>query len=82
MYGFIPVDRSPGLWGGYAEYQYLGPDAMVLRVPDGPYVRNDSGCYEGAAIPVHYDPMISKLVVWGEDRARALARAGGDEPRR
>jgi acetyl-CoA carboxylase biotin carboxylase subunit len=45
-----------------------------LRVPDGPYVRNDSGCYEGAEIPVHYDPMISKLVVWGEDRASALAR--------
>ncbi len=45
-----------------------------LRVPDGPYVRNDSGCYEGAEIPVHYDPMISKLVVWGEDRATAVAR--------
>jgi len=45
-----------------------------LRVPDGPYIRNDSGCYEGAEIPVHYDPMISKLVVWGDDRARAVAR--------
>ena len=45
-----------------------------MRVPDGPYVRNDSGCYEGAEIPVHYDPMISKLVVWGEDRPRALDR--------
>jgi acetyl-CoA carboxylase biotin carboxylase subunit len=45
-----------------------------LRVPDGPYVRNDSGCYEGAEIPVHYDPMISKLVVWGENRAQAIAR--------
>ena len=45
-----------------------------LRVPDGPYIRNDSGCYEGAEIPVHYDPMIGKLVVWGEDRPRALAR--------
>jgi acetyl-CoA carboxylase biotin carboxylase subunit len=45
-----------------------------LRVPDGPYVRNDAGCYEGAEIPVHYDPMISKLVVWGEDRPRAIAR--------
>jgi acetyl-CoA carboxylase biotin carboxylase subunit len=45
-----------------------------LRVPDGPYVRNDSGCYEGAEIPVHYDPMISKLVVWGEDRRTAVAR--------
>jgi acetyl-CoA carboxylase biotin carboxylase subunit len=45
-----------------------------LRVPDGPYIRDDSGCYEGAEIPVHYDPLISKLVVWGEDRSRALAR--------
>src|SRR5450432_1222725 len=45
-----------------------------LRVPDGPYVRNDSGCYEGAEIPVHYDPMISKLVVWAEDRRTAVAR--------
>jgi len=45
-----------------------------LRVPDGPYVRNDSGCYEGAEIPVHYDPMISKLVVWGETRAQAISR--------
>jgi alcohol dehydrogenase len=35
MYGFISVDREPGLWGGYAEYQYLAPDSMVLRVPDG-----------------------------------------------
>ena len=35
MYGFIPVDRDPGLWGGYAEYQYLAPDSMVLAVPTG-----------------------------------------------
>ena len=33
MYGFIPVDRKPALWGGYAEYQYLAPDSMVLPVP-------------------------------------------------
>jgi len=45
-----------------------------LRIPDGPYIRNDSGCYEGADIPVHYDPMISKLVVWGEDRKTAVSR--------
>lgn len=35
MYGFIPVGREPGLWGGYAEYQYLAPDSMVLPVPAG-----------------------------------------------
>ena len=34
MYGFISVDREPGLWGGYAEYQYLARDSMVLPVPD------------------------------------------------
>jgi len=34
MYGFIPVDREPGLWGGYAQYQYLAPDSMLLPVPD------------------------------------------------
>ncbi|MDA3660146.1 zinc-dependent alcohol dehydrogenase [Mycobacterium xenopi] len=35
MYGFIPADREPGLWGGYAEYQYLAADSMVLPVPAG-----------------------------------------------
>lgn len=34
MYGFIDVGRAPGLWGGYAEYQYLAPDSMVLSLPD------------------------------------------------
>lgn len=33
MYGFIPVDTAPGLWGGYAERQYLAPDSMLLPVP-------------------------------------------------
>ena len=62
----------------YAEdpVKFLPSPGLIthLRVPDGPYVRNDAGCYEGAEIPVHYDPMISKLVVWGEDRAAAVAR--------
>ncbi len=34
MYGFIDVAKAPGLWGGYAEHQYLAPDSLVLRVPD------------------------------------------------
>jgi alcohol dehydrogenase len=33
MYGFIDVDKSPGLWGGYATHLYLAPDAMLLPVP-------------------------------------------------
>jgi acetyl-CoA carboxylase biotin carboxylase subunit len=62
----------------YAEdpVKFLPSPGLIthLRVPDGPYIRNDAGCYEGAEIPVHYDPMISKLVVWGEDRRTALSR--------
>jgi alcohol dehydrogenase len=34
MYGYISVDTPPGLWGGYAQCQYLGPDAILHRVPD------------------------------------------------
>jgi len=35
MYGFIDVEKSPGLWGGYATHLYLAPDAMLLPVPSG-----------------------------------------------
>ena len=35
MYGFVPVATAPGLWGGYAEHQYLAPDTMLLPVPAG-----------------------------------------------
>ncbi len=33
MYGLMSVDRDSGLWGGYAEYQYLAPDSMLVPVP-------------------------------------------------
>ena len=33
MYGYVPVDRAPGLWGGYAQYQYLAPDSMLCPLP-------------------------------------------------
>jgi 3-methylcrotonyl-CoA carboxylase alpha subunit len=39
-------------------------------------VRIDSGVREGDAISPFYDPMIAKLIVWGADRAQALARMG------
>ncbi|MCX8005049.1 MAG: ATP-grasp domain-containing protein, partial [Burkholderiaceae bacterium] len=37
-------------------------------------VRIDSGVAAGDAISPHYDPMIAKLIVWGENRDQALAR--------
>jgi alcohol dehydrogenase len=33
MYGFVDIERAPGLWGGYAEHQYLAPDSMLVPVP-------------------------------------------------
>jgi acetyl-CoA carboxylase biotin carboxylase subunit len=45
-----------------------------LRTPAGPWVRDDSGFYEGATVPPNYDPLISKLSVWAPDRASALAK--------
>ncbi len=35
MYGFQAAAVPPGLWGGYATHQYLGPDSMLLPVPAG-----------------------------------------------
>src|SRR5262245_15969577 len=44
-----------------------------LRWPEqGPAVRVDTGVRQGDEISVHYDPMIAKLIVWGEDRAAAV----------
>ncbi len=45
-----------------------------LRLPEGFGIRNDCGVYEGAEIPIHYDPLIAKLIVWGEDRPEAIRR--------
>jgi len=47
---------------------------VALRVPDGPGVRDDSGVYEGWEVPVHYDPLISKLIVWAGSRPEAIQR--------
>jgi acetyl-CoA carboxylase biotin carboxylase subunit len=45
-----------------------------LRLPGGPGVRNESGVEQGGEVPVHYDPLMSKLVVWAQDRETAMAR--------
>jgi len=57
------------------------PDAVQFKrnaddnnVHDPAPVRIDAGVRAGDAISPHYDPMIAKLIVWGQDRAQALAR--------
>ncbi len=42
--------------------------------PLGLGVRTDGYMYEGFEIPIFYDPMISKLIVWGESRQEAIMR--------
>jgi acetyl-CoA carboxylase biotin carboxylase subunit len=56
--GFLP---SPGL-------------IRSFRVPGGPFVRLDSGVFEGAKVPIYYDPIIAKLIVWDETRPLAIKR--------
>ncbi|MEO8357081.1 MAG: acetyl-CoA carboxylase biotin carboxylase subunit [Chloroflexota bacterium] len=43
-------------------------------LPTGPGVRVDTGVYPGFEITPFYDPMIAKLIVWGETRAQAILR--------
>jgi acetyl-CoA carboxylase biotin carboxylase subunit len=50
-----------------------GKITRLLR-PSGPGVREDSGVYEGWTVPLDYDPMLSKLIVYAPDRATAIAR--------
>ncbi len=47
---------------------------QALQLPSGPGVRVDSGMYAGLQVPLFYDPLLSKLIVWGKDRAHAIAR--------
>ncbi len=56
--GFMP---SPGLVRG-------------ISVPGGPGVRDDRGVAPGFEIPVFYDSMISKLVIWADTREEAVRR--------
>jgi acetyl-CoA carboxylase biotin carboxylase subunit len=53
------------------------PDIGTLetyRLPQGPGVRVDDGFEEGMEIPIYYDPMIAKLITYGENRAQAIER--------
>jgi len=45
-----------------------------LRAASGPWVRDDSGAYEGYTVPRFYDTLLAKLMVWGVDREAAISR--------
>ncbi len=46
-----------------------------LHFPGGMGVRIDSHIYQSYVIPPYYDSMVAKLIVWGKDRQRAIAKA-------
>jgi acetyl/propionyl-CoA carboxylase alpha subunit len=63
----------------YAEDAARGflPQAGAIakaRWPGAPFVRVDAGVESGDTVPVHYDPILAKIVTWGMDRSRALER--------
>ena len=63
----------------YAEDTLGGftPDIGALdryRIPSGRHIRVDDAFEEGMEIPIYYDPMIAKLVVWGKTREEAIDR--------
>jgi acetyl-CoA carboxylase biotin carboxylase subunit len=59
-----------------SEHNFLPSPGMIRRLvePQGPGIRVDSGVYQGWEVPIHYDPLIAKLVSHGSDRPQAIAR--------
>lgn len=47
---------------------------LEIIEPGGPGIRLDSGVYEGFEVPIYYDPLIAKLLVWAPTRKEAIAR--------
>lgn len=54
-----------------------GPLSLFRPPLDRDFARVDTGVREGDQVSVHYDPMIAKIIAWGEDRAAALHHLEG-----
>lgn len=53
------------------------PNPGVIRAcrhPQGPFLRIDSYAYPGYEVPIYYDPMIAKVITWGDSREEAIDR--------
>lgn len=46
----------------------------ACRHPQGPFMRVDSYAYPGYEVPIYYDPMIAKVITWGDTRDEAIGR--------
>ncbi len=47
---------------------------LSLHSPSGAGIRLDDGVYEGWTVPNDYDPLLSKLIAWGNSREETIAR--------
>jgi acetyl/propionyl-CoA carboxylase alpha subunit len=83
--GALPAQSAIGRTGHaieariYAEdaaHEFLPQAGTLARVswPRAPFVRVDRGVDAGDAVPVHYDPILAKVIAHGADRNAALAR--------
>ncbi|MEO5304587.1 MULTISPECIES: ATP-binding protein [Corynebacterium] len=82
----LSISEDPAPRGHAIEFRINGEDAaagfmpapgtvVTYSEPSGPGVRMDSGVREGSVIGGQFDSMLAKLIVWGPDRATAIARA-------
>ena len=82
----LSISEDPAPRGHAIEFRINGEDAAAgfmpapgtvatYSEPSGPGVRMDSGVREGSVIGGQFDSMLAKLIVWGPDRATAIARA-------
>jgi acetyl-CoA carboxylase, biotin carboxylase subunit len=54
---------------------FPSPGKILSRhVPSGPGIRLDDGVYEGWTVPNDYDPLLAKLIAWGNSREETIAR--------
>jgi acetyl-CoA carboxylase biotin carboxylase subunit len=57
---------------------FPSPGTILSRhTPSGPGIRMDEGVYEGWTVPNDYDPLLSKLIAWGNSREETIARLRG-----
>ena len=47
---------------------------LSQHAPSGPGIRIDEGVYQGWTVPMDYDPLLSKLIAWGNSREETIAR--------
>ena len=47
---------------------------LFLKEPKGPGVRHDCGIFSGSHVPIYYDPILAKLIIWAENRESACRR--------